>query len=30
MEQLEAYQRVLRKYSYDTAKLYYAWGYPDD
>ena len=29
MEQLEAYQRVLRKYSYDTAKLYYAWGHPD-
>jgi DNA-binding MarR family transcriptional regulator len=30
MEQLESYLRVLRKYSYDTAKLRYAWGHPDD
>jgi DNA-binding MarR family transcriptional regulator len=30
MEELESYLRVLRKYSYDTAKLRYAWGHPDD
>jgi DNA-binding MarR family transcriptional regulator len=30
MDRLEGYQRALREYSRDTAKLYYAWGHPDD
>jgi DNA-binding MarR family transcriptional regulator len=30
MDALEGYQRVLRKYCRDRAKLYYAWGHPDD
>jgi DNA-binding MarR family transcriptional regulator len=30
METLEAYLNVLRKYSRDSATLYYAWGHPDD
>jgi DNA-binding MarR family transcriptional regulator len=29
MAALESYLNGLRKYSHDTAKLYYEWGYPD-
>jgi DNA-binding MarR family transcriptional regulator len=30
MDTLEGYLRSLRAYCRDTARLYYAWGHPDD
>jgi DNA-binding MarR family transcriptional regulator len=30
MDRLESYMNVLRTHCRDSAKLYYAWGHPDD